>query len=332
MAGFSISRRRRSVNGVELDVSEAGGPDAPAVVLLHGFPECAWSWRHQMEPLAGAGYHVLAPDQRGYAASSAPRDVAGYGNRQLCGDVVVLLDATGHDDAVVVGHDWGALLMWDLARLHPERVRAAVGVSVPYTPWPVPPTELFRALHGDDFFYILYFQDVGPAEAELEADVERTMRTVLWGGSGDGAPVRPPAPLPSAGTGFLDVIAAAGPVPDDLPSWLTDGDLATYVAAFEHSGFYGPISWYRNLDANHEVVKDLPAPAMPTAFIGGTNDLVTAGRPGYIESMDALLPDHRHSVLLEGVGHWTQQEDPEGFNEALLTFLRDLDPPAAPSH
>ena len=312
-------------------MTEAGDPDAPAVLLLHGFPECAWSWRHQLEPLAAAGYHVLVPDQRGYAGSSAPTDVEAYGIAQLCGDVVALLDDTGHDDAIVVGHDWGALLMWDLARLEPARVRGAVGVSVPYTPWPVQPTELFRALHGENFFYILYFQEVGPAEAELEADVETTMRTMLWAASGDGAPDVAPDPLPASGTGFLDALAAAGPVPAALPSWLTAEDLATYVDAFSRSGFFGPLSWYRNLDANHAAVKDLPAPAMPTAFIGGTRDVVTSGRPGYVESMDDLLADHRGSVLLDGVGRWTQQEDRTAFNEALLRFLRDLDRPTASS-
>src|SRR6478736_7963219 len=140
---------RYAVNGIELDVVEAG-------------------------------YHVLAPDQRGYGRSSAPKDVAAYGIEYLGGDLLGLLDATGHDDAVFVGHDWGALLVWDLARIHPDRVRAVVNVSVPYTEWPAPPTEVFKAASGDRFFYILYFQQVGPAEAELDADVERTMRTVLW--------------------------------------------------------------------------------------------------------------------------------------------------------
>ena len=146
---------RRQVNGIELDVTEAGDPAGPAIVLLHGFPEAAYSWRHQIEPLAAAGYHVLAPDQRGYGSSTAPREVEAYRVDHLAADVVGLLDATGHDDAVVVGHDWGALVMWELARLHPDRIRAVIGVSVPFTPWPGPPTELFRAIHGDNFFYML---------------------------------------------------------------------------------------------------------------------------------------------------------------------------------
>ena len=252
-------RTRRAVNGIELDVIEAGEPGNPAVVLCHGFPESSHSWRHQVGPLAAAGYHVLAPDQRGYGRSSAPRDVAAYGVEHLAADLLGLLDATGHDDAVFVGHDWGALLVWDLARLHPSRVRAVINVSVPYTEWPAPPTDVFRSLSGDRFFYILYFQPVGPAERELEADVERTMRTILWAASGDGFPDVMPEPLPADGTGFLDSMTSSGPVPEALPAWLTSDDLAAYVDAFEASGFFGPVSWYRNLDANHAVVKDLPA-------------------------------------------------------------------------
>jgi pimeloyl-ACP methyl ester carboxylesterase len=316
---------RRAVNGIELDVIEAGDPEAPAIVLAHGFPECAHSWRHQIEPLADAGYHVLVPDQRGYGNSTAPAEVEAYGIEHLAGDLLGLLDDTGHDDAVFVGHDWGALVVWDLARLHPERVRAVVGVSVPYTQWPTAPTEMMKAIWGDRFFYILYFQPVGPAEAELEADIERTMRGMLWGASGEAYVEDRPDPPPMEGTGFLDIIEASGPIPDELPAWLTAEDLAVYVDHFRTSGFFGPISWYRNLDANYERVKDLPVPSAPSWFIGGTHDIVIAGRPGYVEAMDGLLPNHRGSILLDRIGHWTQQEAPDQFNAALLACLRELD-------
>lgn len=312
---------RRAVNGIELDVVEAGDPAGPAVVLLHGFPESAHSWRHQIEPLADAGNHVLAPDQRGYAGSSTPSDVGDYRADHLAADVIALIDDAGHETATIVGHDWGALLMWDLCRLHPDRVDAAIGVSVPYTPWPAPPTELFRMASGDRFFYMLYFQEVGPAETELEADVAETMRTILWGASSLAAGRDLQSKLPAEGTGFLDSIRAGVAIPDGLPSWLGADDLARYTAEFERSGFFGPISWYRNLDADHALTKDLAFPAIPTGFIGGTADPVTSGNPAYIQSLDLLLPDHRSTIVLDGVGHWTQQEDPTAFTDALLRTL-----------
>ncbi len=322
---MDLCTTRRAVNGIELDVVEAGDPAGPAIVLSHGFPECAHSWRHQIEPLAAAGYHVLAPDQRGYGTSTAPPEVEAYGIEQLTGDLIGLLDATGHDDAVFVGHDWGALVVWELARLHPTRVRAVVAASVPYTPWPMPPTQLMKSIWGDRFFYILYFQPVGPAETELGADVERTMRAMLWGASGEAYVEDRPDPPPMEGTGFLDIIESVGPVPEELPAWLTAEDLSVYVDHFTKSGFFGPVSWYRNLDANYERTKDLPPPAAPSLFIGGTHDVVIASRPGYVEAMDGLLPNHRRSVLLDGIGHWTQQEAPGAFNEALAAFLAELD-------
>ncbi len=316
-----LSRRRIATNGVELEVTDAGTPGDPVVVLVHGFPESSHSWRHQVEPLVDAGYRVIVPDQRGYGTSSAPRDVGAYRTDHLCADLVGLLDDAGADDALFVGHDWGALVVWDLARLHPDRVRGLVNVSVPYTPWPAPPTDLFRAMSGDRFFYMLYFQPVGPAEAELETDVANTMRLTLWGGSGEmfGPP---PDPLPPMeGTGFLDAITRGEPIPEGLPSWINADEFAVYVAQFTTSGFFGPLSWYRNLDADFEITKRLAVPAMPTAFIGGTRDGVIAGRPESVEAMATMLPDFRGTVMIEGAGHWTQQEAPAAFNAALLDLL-----------
>src|ERR1700741_1055005 len=159
-----------AVNGVTLRVHQAGDPANPTVVLSPGFPELAYSWRHQMQPLAAAGYHVVAPDQRGYGHSSAPADVGAYGIGDLTGDLLALLDHFGQDEAIFVAHDWGALIVGDLARLHPERVRAVVGVSVPFPQWPAPPTQLMQMVYGDRFFYILYFQRPNEAEDELGKD------------------------------------------------------------------------------------------------------------------------------------------------------------------
>lgn len=323
---MATTRRVRTSDdfgGIELDVVDAGPDDGPVIVLSHGFPESSYSWRHQIQPLADAGWRVLAPDQRGYSRSSVPTDVAAYRSDHLAADLLALLDDVGADDAVFVGHDWGALLVWDLARYHPDRVRAAINVSVPYTPWPMRPTELFDQMWGDRFFYMTYFQEIGPAETELGADVATTMRLVLWGGSAEMyQPAPDPADLPpAAGTGFLDSFTARRNVPDGLPNWLTATDFETYVDQFDASGFFGPVSWYRNLDADWELTKDLPAPPMPTAFIGGDRDMVIAGRPEYVESMQALLPDFRGATMIENAGHWTQQERPTEFNEALLDTL-----------
>ena len=308
---------------IELDVIDAGPADGPVVVLAHGFPESSHSWRHQVEPLAAAGYRVLVPDQRGYGRSSAPRAIAAYRSDHLAADLLALLDDVGADDALFVGHDWGALLVWDLARYHPDRVRGVVNVSVPYTPWPMRPTELFQLMWGDRFFYMTYFQEVGPAETELEYDVANTMRTVLWGGSAAMSSAPPdPADLPAAeGTGFLDAFTDRHAVPAGLPDWLPTADFDHYVEQFTASGFFGPVSWYRNLDADWELTKDLAAPSMPVAFIGGDHDMVIAHRPEYVDSMADLLPDYRGKWMIAEAGHWTQQERPDEFNDALLAAL-----------
>ena len=312
--------------GIALDVIDAGDADAPVVVLAHGFPESSYSWRHQIAPLVDAGYRVLAPDQRGYARSSAPREVAAYRSDRLAADLVALLDDVGADDALFVGHDWGALLTWDLARFHPDRVRGLVNVSVPFTPWPVPPTELFRATYGDRFFYMLYFQQVGPPEAEFDADPREAMRRWLWVGSAEGyrLPSAVDDLVPLEGNGFFDAVLAEQEIPDGLPDWIDDSDLDVYADQFAASGFFGPVSWYRNLDADHTLTKDLPAPMMPTAFIGGDRDMVIAHRMEYVDSMHSTLPDFRGSTIIEGAGHWTQQEKPVEFDAALIAALRTV--------
>jgi pimeloyl-ACP methyl ester carboxylesterase len=318
-----IRSRRAAVNGIELDVIESGPDDGPVVILSHGFPESSWSWRHQLPALGDAGWHAIAPDQRGYGRSSKPESVDAYGTDSLSADLLGLVDETGQEQAVFVGHDWGALIVWDLIRLRPERVRGVVGVSVPFVNWPAPPIQLFRQAFGDDFFYIVYFQEVGPAEKELGADVRRTMRNVLWSASAAGAD-QERTRRPAVGTGFLDVM---GEWPEELPAWLTADDLDRYTAAFEASGFFGPVSYYRNLDADYERVKDISPDmlTMPSFFIGGDLDMVVALDPSGVERMRQQLPGYRGDVIIPGVGHWTQQEAPDAFNDALLGFLATLD-------
>jgi pimeloyl-ACP methyl ester carboxylesterase len=319
----AIRHRSVDVNGVTLHVQEAGRPGDPLVVLAHGFPECAYSWRHQLPALAAAGYHVIAPDQRGYGFSSKPTEVTAYGIEALTGDLIALVDDVGAAQAVFVGHDWGSMITWETARLFPERTRAVVGVSVPFTPWPAKPTDIFRQMWGDRFFYILYFQPVGPAERELEADIAHSMRTILWGASGTQYRGMPSSFPPAEGTGFLDMFHD---IPDGLPTWLTEADLDYYTQHFTESGFFGPISYYRNMDANFDVLSTVPIErlSMPSFFIGGERDGVIAARPEYVDAMITMLPDYRGKVMIPGAGHWTQQEAPEAFNNALLDFLATL--------
>ncbi|MEM1334107.1 MAG: alpha/beta hydrolase, partial [Actinomycetota bacterium] len=176
---------------------------------------------------------------------------------------------------------------------------------------------------GDRFFYMTYFQQVGPPEAELEADVERSLRLVYWSGSAATFAPQPDLPdrLPAAGTGVLEGFTSHLSIPDGLPGWLPAADMAHYVDQFEASGFFGPLGWYRNLDADWELTRERPAPPMPTAFIGGNRDMVIATRWEYVESMRTSLPDFRGVWTIENAGHWTQQEAPDAFNAALREAL-----------
>ena len=317
-------RRVRVADDVELDVRESGSPGDQVVLLLHGFPESSHSWRHQMRPLADAGYHVLAPDQRGYGRSSAPRRVEAYAGKLLADDACALLDDVGAERALVVGHDWGALLAWHLGATRPERCRAVVAASVPYTRWPARPTDVFRFLHADRFFYILYFQEPGVAEAELDADPEGFLRSIIWAAAGDAAGTRLTSELPMAGTTMVQALdAALGGVPDGLPPWLPQSDFDVFVDQFRASGFFGPVSWYRNLDANYDEAAGLGAErfTMPTAFIAGELDPVIAGRMESVAAMETTLPNFVGSVLIPGAGHWVQQEAPAAFDTALLSLL-----------
>jgi pimeloyl-ACP methyl ester carboxylesterase len=320
--------RERSVhaNGIDLHVVEQG--TGRPVILCHGFPELWYSWRHQLPTLAAAGYRAVAPDLRGYGGSSVLERVEDYGIEALSGDLVALLDDLGEEQAVFVGHDWGALIVWDLALLHPERVAAVVGASVPFVRYPMPPLELFRSLVGDRFFYILYFQDIGPAEAELGADPRDTVERMLWTVSGEGMAGRKAGGMisasPADGTGFLDTLER--PPSGTWPGWLKAEDVEIYATAFQRSGFFGPVSYYRNMDANWERTKDLPSErvSMPSLFIGGSRDPVVTANAPIVDAMKDVLPDLRGTVLLDGVGHWTQQEAPAAFNQALLDFLAGL--------
>lgn len=316
-----ITHRTVQTNGINLHIAEAG--EGPLVLLIHGFPESWYSWRHQLPALANAGYHAVATDVRGYGRSDAPAPIEAYSMKQMTADHAGVLDALGERTAVVVGHDWGAPIAWHCALLYPERFRAVAALSVPYTPRPpLPPTQLFKMAFPENFFYILYFQQPGVAEAELEADVRRSLRLFLYAASGD-APRDMSFWQKPKESKFLDGL----PEPASLPAWLTQEDLDYFVSEFERTGFRGGLNRYRNMDRDWE---DLPQLAgakveQPALFIAGTLDGVIAMNPAGPEMMRQNVPNLRDLVMLPDCGHWTQQERPAEVNAALISFLKGLD-------
>lgn len=315
------AERLVDTNGVQLRVIEAGDRGAPTVILAHGFPELAYSWRHQIPALVDAGYHVLAPDQRGYGGSSRPEAIADYDIHQLTADLVGLLDDVGSERAVWVGHDWGAVVVWNAPLLHPDRVAAVAGLSVPALPrGHVPPTQAFRAKFGETFFYILHFQEPGIADAELDDDPARTMRRMF--GSlqlpGDqGAALRMMAPGPE---GLIDRL----PEPDTLPAWISRDELDHYISEFTRTGFTGGLNWYRNFDRNWETTAELAGAtiAVPSLFIAGAADPVLSFT-GTDRASEVINGPYRE-VMIEGAGHWLQQERPDEVNATLLEFLEEV--------
>lgn len=300
---------------------EAGDRGAPVVILAHGFPELAYSWRHQIPALAAAGYHVLAPDQRGYGGSSRPEAIEAYDIHQLTADLVGLLDDIGAQRAVWVGHDWGAVVVWNAPLLHPDRVAGVAALSVPVLPRAqVPPTQAFRATFGQNFFYILYFQEPGVADAELNGDPARTMRRMIGGLQKPGdqsAALRMLAPGPE---GLIDRL----PEPDALPAWITQDELDHYISEFTRTGFTGGLNWYRNFDRNWETTSDLADAtiSVPSLFIAGTADPVLSFTR--TDRASEVITGPYRDVMIEGAGHWLQQERPDEVNAILLEFLKGV--------
>jgi pimeloyl-ACP methyl ester carboxylesterase len=313
--------RTVTTNGVDLHVVEAG--EGFPVVLAHGFPELAYSWRHQIPAIADAGYRAIAPDQRGYGRSSRPEAIEDYDIVHLTDDLLGILDELGEERAVFVGHDWGSIVVWQMAVLHPDRVAGVVGMSVPFMPRaPMPPVQLLRQVFGDSFFYVLYFQEPGVADADLGRDPGEVLRRMMGGVlvPGDGLPDMAAIAAPD-GRGFVDRL----PEVTELPAWLSEEELAHYVTEFERTGFTGGIDWYRNFDRNWELTERVASAkvTMPSLFISGTADPVAIMSPEGV--MDGWLEDHRGTIWVDGAGHWVQQEAPKDVNEALLTFLDELD-------
>lgn len=316
--------RQIEVGQISLRVAVEGS--GPLVIMVHGFPESWYSWRHQIGPVATAGYTVAAIDVRGYGGSDKPHEVSAYGMEQIVGDLVGLKSALSPDaPAILVGHDWGAPIVWNSAYVHPQHFRAVAGLSVPFAGAPSRPfTEVFREKFTAKglFFYQEYFQRPGVAEAELEGDIRRFLTlflTSIGGEAPDGAwPAKP------VDARLLDGL----PEPAALPFWLTEADLDFYVGEFTRSGLRGPLNRYRNHQADHAWLSPLKGRTLdqPALYIGGTRDPASTlfGQVSDPIAMMRHFAPHVEGHMLEGCGHWTQQERPAEVNRLLLDWLDGL--------
>lgn len=321
------SRHRHiETNGIRLHIAEQG--EGPLVILCHGFPETSHAWRHQLDALGQTGFHVVAPDLRGYGDSDCPPDVAQYSALDVIGDLVGLVDALGQRQAVLVGNDWGASIAWQAAQLRPDRFRAVAALGVPMMGRaPLAPSRLFPQ-NEQGWFYTHYFASPGRAEAEFERDVRATLRKIYFCASGDVGPRGVATPNPFGmvprDRELLDTLTD----PQALPAWLPPVDLAEFARAFGVSGFRGGLNYYRNLDGNWAAQAAFEGlrVEVPALYLAGERDtgLAIPGMRQIIDAMPALVPDLRASEVLPGVGHWLPQEAPQAVNAALLSFLRAL--------
>jgi len=295
-----------SVNGVELEVFEAGQQNVGnPIVLCHGWPEHAFSWRYQVPALTAAGYHVIVPNQRGYGNSSCPTEVTAYDIEHLSGDLIALLDHYGYEDATFVGHDWGAMVVWGLALLHPNRVNKVINLSLPYQergaiPW----IQFLEQILGSDYYFVHFNRRPGVADAVLEENTFQFLRNLYR----KNEPMRAPEP----GMAMINLARAETPFGEPL---MSDEELAVFVSAFESRGFTGSINWYRNLDRNWHLLAEVnPIIQQPTLMIYGDRDVIPKS-----EKLKDFVPNVE--VVSLDCGHWIQQEKPEETNQAILEWL-----------
>lgn len=305
--------RTVATNGLEMAVYEQG--EGPPVILLHGFPELAFSWRHQLPALADAGFRAIAPDQRGYGRTTAPPNVADYRASELIADIHGLLDALELESAVFVGHDWGALLLWQMAMLAPQRIDKLVILNIPLYPrFPVDPIGLMRERFGDDF-YIVNFQDSDEADRLFTADTRHFINRLMRKNQVTREEFEK-LPLEYRIVSLLKIVRDPHASGDAL---LSDDELDYYADAFARSGLGGPINWYRNWTHNWEQLQGVSQQVnIPTLFIGAVNDVLID--PQYIEGMKALVNDLAVHML-DDCGHWTQQEKPDEVNRLMIEWL-----------
>jgi pimeloyl-ACP methyl ester carboxylesterase len=310
--------KRVQVNGIEMAYYEAGPREGVPVILCHGFPELAFSWRHQLPAFEAAGRWVIAPDQRGYGLSSCPEAVTDYDMEHLTGDLVGLLDHLGVEKAIFCGHDWGGFVVWQMPLMHPGRVAGVIGLNTPFMPRaPADPIALMRLRFGPDM-YIVWFQTPGDADAVLSADVEKTMRFFM---RKPATLQTEPEPPPEGGSTFaFKALLQQWDASDTGNQLLTPQELAAFVETFQATGFTGGINWYRNFTRNWERSEDFPTRLddLPCLMITAEKDAVLS--PAMAEGMPGMIGD-LEMHMIAGSGHWTQQEKPEEVNRLILDWL-----------
>lgn len=309
-------------NGIRMRIAEMG--KGPLVILVHGWPESWYSWRHQLPALAAAGYRAVAPDMRGYGKTDKPQAVEDYDIQHVTADLVGIVDALGEKETILIGHDWGAIVSWNAMLLHPQRFKALVAMSVPYSGRPAQSlVQSLRQSRGDNFYYILYFQEPGVAEKEFDADPRAILSRLYLSPDSPREAPQVTDPKRTAG-GWIPRLGA----PKGLPSWLTQADLDYYVGEFKQSGFRGGINYYRNFHRNWETTPQLTDAKItaPVLFLAGDKDSVIRGATAdaLTTSMKNAVPGLRGVKLIPNTGHWVQQERPGETNEAILKFLEGL--------
>ena len=317
--------RSIETNGVTIRAAIEG--QGPLIVMAHGFPESWYSWRHQMAPLAAAGFTACAIDVRGYGGSSKPHAVEAYAMHEIAADVAGVIETLSPDrPAILIGHDWGAPIVYATSVLHPARVRAVAGLSVPYAGQsPVPLNHAFKAMFTDQgkFFYMNYFQEEGVAEAALEADIPSTIRKMYVGASGEGYG------WSTEDKKHGDALLDGMPDPDALPTWLRQEDIEYYSGEYAASGFRGPLNRYRNFERDWAHMNGVADRVIhqPSLFIVGSRDLVLkmfGGEEAAIARMRDNCSDFRGARVIPNVGHWTQQEAPAEATGHLIDWLATL--------
>jgi len=309
-------------NGIRMHYVEQG--DGPLVLLCHGWPESWYSWRHQIPVLAGAGFRVVAPDQRGYGDTDAPDEIEAFDIINLVADLVGLVQALGEDRAFLVGHDWGAIVAAPAALVRPDMFRALGLLSVPYVPrQKLRPAVRFDLATQERHFYQQYFQRRGHVERELEEDVRRSITGILYTASGEAraGDAKPSFISFDKNTRLVEILV----LPERLPAWLSQADLDHFVTQFERSGFRGPVNWYRNFDRNWAMTPFLDGAKIlqPTIFATGSLDVVLEIAAAQYDAMDTNCTRLVGKHLIAGAGHWIQQERPTEINELLTRFLTE---------